>query len=585
MIDLVLDSRLPVRRLGAGGPLVIVLGIVLVLFSLSLSSMIRSKSFTVIVRRAVYDDECETLARLAVAESLRVVRTNANEAGHWSFQFMRGTSAPLEWEIPLAELPALAEDLGLVKGGYELDSGVRVQMLRRSLTTLVPEERKLYEALGVLRFTARITGPKGSEAIQVQEYGFRNVLTGPPRPFDSPTFFLGEASTLLTRNAYENDPNTTIDLAVRHVNGYRKLMLDYAETYEKVARKIKKKLKKAKGPGGKSKKRKAKKLMKALKRQAALFRSEREKPLWKAEDWKLEGGGKPPGTAWQLHLFEWPITVVSYASSVDLSRLNMPDRLGPLVKEIKRQLPILEAARLKIENTIKQEPPSVGDLEGDSAAFRAVVLPYVAIQQKVLEIYKEFQDLLIEISGRARQEVLKRARRLTWDQFRYKAHHVFEGPGAAARATTFLNEKPPPRGLVVVDDPSDRLVLNLRNVEGRLTIACKGPLEVKSALVRDPALDVLTIVGYKDFEVLGPVQAALLSLEKGYSPLGGDFGGSLILSNVVPTSPIDQIFSGTLSYQQAIRTGPDPGNPRPPPEPETIEVALGPTPLYRRLER
>lgn len=570
-------------RSGAGGPLVIVLGVVLLLFSLALSSQIRSQGFTVLVQRSVFDDECEMLAQLAVAEGLRYLRVHANQPGHPVFAFMREVAPPVESEIGLGELRALSEDLAL-HPRYALDGGVQVRMLRRSLLAQVPEERKGYEAIGVVRLTARVTGPEGAEAVEVEEYGFRNVLTGPPRPFDAMTFLLADCSTLLTRRAYTEDPNSTIELAVQQIQGYRDLFLKYAETYEKAADEIGKAISKA-GPFGGSKKKKAKKLKSALEAQAAKFRAEREKPTWPAEDWVLAPPPTGAGDPTKIHLFPWPLAVMSMAPSLDLSRLNLPALVGPLVEEFKAMVPELEAVRKRLETNLDGGTPSPEAVQGDSEAFRAGVLPFVAIQHRILTHYKTFQDLLAELAGGNRQMILDRARRLDWSEFRWKADHFFEGPGAASRASTFLNERPNPRGLIVVDDPSETLVLDLREVEGRLVVACKGNLEIRAATVRDLSQDVLTIMGYKGFEVSGPVQAALVSLENSYAPIGDDLTGSLILNKVVPTSPLDQIFAGTLTRQDKVQTGPDPGNPRPPPDPESIHVALGPTPLYRRLVR
>ena len=93
----------------------------------------------------------------------RRLRLDADLPGSEAFALLRSAEFPVAIGYPLDALPATRAEVAR-DARYRLDGPVQVELLRRSLAALEPAERVDFEALAVVRLTARVLGPSASSA-------------------------------------------------------------------------------------------------------------------------------------------------------------------------------------------------------------------------------------------------------------------------------------------------------------------------------------------------------------------------------------------------------------------------------------
>lgn len=563
---------------------------VLVMVSLyGISMGIRSQGAALQSSRAGFLEQCEAFGLMAVQEAVRFLRVRANQEGTPVFEAFHAEAASADLPLAPADLTYLAAELARYPA-YSLRS-LEAEILRRGAMAAHPEEAVVFDGVGLVRITATVTGPTGASATQVAEYGFRTCLAAAPRPFDLFTFYLGDATAVLAPEARDNDPNVTMKFAVERLGNHKKKLAELAQGFDDLAVKVQEELDRASGLpiGGPSDgdKAKAQVAITALRAMATAYRAAGTPPQWPAEvDWQLG----PPGDATQdlpgrLHEFAFPLTVYSIDDTVDLAKFNVPARIkGPLGGLTERD-PLIEAAFTALREAMEKGADAPEAVEPVGLAFLELVKPDAAQAHELLGVYKEFQDLLVEVSGGAREDLQRRARRLDPGHQDLRAHFRFVGPGAAARAREFLAGRPAPRGLVWVDDPSEPLEVSISGLAGRLVVASRTRMRVEQANVVDPAKDALVLLGLGGVEVSqGGIQAQVLSRNGRYQGSGESFTGSLVVDTLDPSS-LGLQLTGTIKRQPALISAPIAYPERPPPEPATVHVTLGPEAIYRRLDR
>lgn len=594
-------------RAGYGSTLLVVSGVVLLLVPLTVMLSTRSRGLTSLVRRSGHASSCEELAAMAIREGLRVLRLTANDPGEDAFTFFRATEAGGSLLVAAQKLERTASELA-ARTGYSLVGDVEVQLLRRSLSAPRPSERVAYEAEGVFRLRAEVTGPKGPGAVLVEEYGFRSALAAVPRPFDGATFFLGEPWPLLNEVVFQEpgssqrgSANSTLHAAISRVHRYRWFVAEMADFFEGLAKEADEGLDSLPPFGFK----KEKKLLKRTRKDARTLEKRYRRLLdeWPTRDWKLYSPAEPhdPTGAGALHLFGWPMAVYSAAQEIDLGKLNVPRRLQPLVDDLQAQVEPIELVVRRIQKEL-----SSSNLHGWSAEpaeqFLGLIPDHLRTLDEMLTVYKDFQDALVEIGGPQEGE----APDGYWDSLRghftrlghraqeRRAQFVFRGPGAARQAAEFLNRDPSPSGVVYVSDPEDELVVDLRDVEGRLVVVSEHAMRVVRATVRDPdpgSGDHVTLIGAGRLEVQaasGELMASVVAVgsevDLGRSGLSSSLTGSLVIKQILG-GDANAVLAGTL-HRRPSAPGSNSGaaDSLPLPAPETIHVALGPTPVYRRFE-
>lgn len=572
----------PARRRGLGSSLLLVLGLTLVLSITAFSVGDRSRDVSAQVRRSARELQGESLARMANLAALRYLRRHSDQTGSEVHRFLTRPDLPAPLLLDLGDLPHLAAELDRTPG-FELSGPVEVLPLRRHPLTLEVEEQEAYELHGMLRITSRISGPASLRTRLVREYPHRNLVVAPPRPFDTLTFFLAEARPLLSWGAWQGDPNRTIEGARTCHQALVRQLREVEEALGSAARGLAAKSEELSGSDqGAS-------MTRALERMSQQLEAESHSQDRAAE--RIGSHSLPqPGP------FPEEACLLSRDPEIDLADLDLPRILRrPLeawAPDAGGLNPEAESLRLALREALARPKQTQEELQADlseildlARRFRQACLPLSETLLTILQSYQRFQDRWEIVSGSPRQGLLGHARRLTRAEQRWRADFVFLGAGAARRARLFLEQRPPPTGVVFVSDPSAPLRLRLGAVEGRLTIASTSPLTVTGARVRDPERDALVLIAYSGLEVRGELQAALVSLGGQLDHPGGDLRGSLWLESLPGPGSLSALLRGRLRSQQGLRSGPAGPSPRPPPSAHALHVLLGPRPLYWRADR
>lgn len=543
------------KRRGAGTVFIVVFCLLTVIGTWALSQSYLSQGALAQSQRAQHSERCLDLAEIATEEVVHYLRSFANDPTSPLFAFLREDVFPAQLSLPAEDLPKLQEVLSRLSG-YGLRRSAEVTILRRAYGTLEAAERVNHEAFGVLRIDVAVSGPDGSRAHLKSEYGFRTNLMAPSRPYDQFTFFLGDPEVLLTRDAFESDANKTIEMALARLTSHRQALQKLADELE--------------GKQG------AETLQRIFADGAG--------PRYPTPDWTVAEAHAPTHeTEYRLHYFAWPISLYSLEPEIRLEDVNLPAKVGPLVRTEADQQARIDAQVAAIRS-LTQGGASASQAEAAAQQLVDLVLQEAATLRELLSVYKQFQDALVEIAGEARQELLLRSRNFAPLEQQYRASYRFEGAGAAGFAEKFLARRPIPSGVVFVQNGSDPLRVDLRDFSGRLFVVTEGDMEVLGATVKDPSKDLITLLSTGGLEIKGPTQACVVSWGGAFDTDGSSLRGALVLDALYPTSPLNDVLRGTLKRQDLIQTGP-PGYPvRPPPDPTSILVTISPKPVYRRVD-
>lgn len=545
-----MTPRRPRLRTAAGTILVVVVAVMILLVIFAVSMGVRSQEVTVRSAKALFHERCESLASMAIVEAAHALRISANEEGSPAFFLFRKQDPGAEIAFAPEELPRAQREIERYPA-YNMGYGVEASVVRRAAIGLEQEERVPYEAVGVLRFEVTVHGPESTQVKRIDEYGFRSVLTAPPRPLDMTTFFLFDPAELLKRGAYQDHPNATIVQ-------FAKRLADWKEVVQQLTRVN------VQGIGGDAQ---------------ALLNS------WPAQDWKHfktteKNTTNVPG---ELHEFDWPISVFSADDSVDLEKLNLPARIERPVDEIEAREPQIRQVHQELQALTGMGQAALSRIRPIYDRLKALIVADATQIEEVFTAYKEFQDILIEVAGNSREELAKRVRRLNADEQRWKAHYTFEGKGKALEAARFLNQDPPPNGVVYVNDPDNDLIVDIQDrLRGRLAITCMGNMTVKRAVVDREDQDLIVLTGYRNLEIEGEVTAAIVSWGSGYRGTGNPFKGSLVLYQIPSGIDASNILKGQIQLLPTVLSG-EPGDQnRDPPYEKSKHIALGPTAIWRK---
>lgn len=588
-----------------------ILGLCLVMFSYALTVSFRSRSVTALVQRSVFDDVCEVYARMATVETLRILRETANQVGQPSFELLR-QEAPAATSFDLSGLPLTQAEMALTPA-YSLEGGVEVQVLRRSPVSTRPWLRSPYDAFGVLRISAKVRGPKRSRAKLTYEYGFRSALAGTPRPMDTATFMLLQIDPLLEDRHYQGHANRAIELAQSKVpqiqEGFQGLAQSLSQALPQISQAVPD-LEAARANLGSQEAAQVGPLLDQL--IAHFTRSEAGFQAW-IEAFQGASDGIPKLA--EVHLFAPGMSAYSLSPEVDLRALHLPERVEPGTQELKTLVDPYDASQPELvvalegyqaslealsqavkSQAIQSAAQAQGYLTQMEAALTQIEAKAKAHQElgsklaqalaELTAIYADWQGLLVEVGGDAQAKLYQRIEGLAGDELRRKAHLVFSGPDAGARAKAHLASGRPFQGVLYIEN-SKPFEVDLEGFEGRVLLATRGDMIVRKAQVQDPAQDSITLVSYGALEVPGVgVQASLIPAGGNFRGPTAGFTGNLILVRAQRVD-FDSIFRGKLSFQEALRTSEDaaPGAERAPPRPETLRLRISPSHLYRQVER
>ncbi len=565
-----------------GAPFVVVLSVLVLMSMYTLSMSVRSKSASQQTRKAQSMETCEELLQLALKDALGVVRRSANDPAHPLFLPLREDGGGTLPTLTLNDLAYASAEFA-AKPGFSLDD-LQVSIVRWKKSAAILEEAVSYEAVGVLKFYGEVSGTLGSTASHEFEIDFRTVLAAASQPFDGFTFFLGKTDALLREGAFQSDPNVTIDFAVSTMAAMRVELEKNRDGIPPVLadlRRLRRKAVKSKH------KRKLDAAIQAFEQMLLSFTQALQVPNWPADpDWTVLDAGQPiAGKPNTVHRFGLPTSIFSRQPVVNLTHVDLPSQVGPPVQAWMARTPNRDSAAQAVrasEATAESDPMS---MVAPLKQFLDIFKQDAGDLHLILEAYKGFQERFEEISGPDRETMILRARRLYASEVRTRATFVFEGPGKAKEAAEFLAVRPPPIGLVFVNDPTEPLRIDVQGLTGRLVIFAGQNVEVDGATVSDRNQDALVIIANGSMRVSAPeVHAGLVSLTGRYLGPGTSFHGSLLLGNLANRAAIDSALKGTIERMDSLSSR-SPGSTDPNPSPTSILAVLGPVPLYKWSDR
>ncbi len=566
--------------------IVVVLALLVILGAWAFSMSFYSQSTTQQSARAQYTERCTDFAEMALAETMHAIRIRVNDPNETLLFTKFRESKPQPLKFGNSDIPRTMDAASGYKG-YTI-SDVIVEVPRRTSIGVEAEERVPYEAVGITRLAVTVTGHMNTKVTKVVEYGFRSVLTAPPRPLDMLSFFIADPRTLLVKGAFKDNPNDTIDFCLRLMADRKRFYTEWVPRFKDLA--------KTASDGGFSSQASRINAVAQKFQDAATFQANRP-GFWPVPDWIAVQPGESSRDKNKLHKFAWPICVYTNRPKVELSHFNLPNIVGPRVKSvIDSDTPMKTLGNTFTEvydkyKNIKSKPAEseinadVSRVEKDSETHFKLVHNMARDLDAIMNAYKIFQDDLIEVGGKERERIFKRIRRLEAREQPWRNHYHFTGAGAAKKATKFINQDPPPSGVVFVEDPEDALIVNISNLAGRLQLITQGDMIVESATVQDLNRDVLILISYGELDLRSQVNAAVISWGGKYAARGEPIVGSLIMNNIpefTSLAAIEDMFSAPLTFQPKLRSGPEGNRKRAPPDPDTLHIAFGPMPPYRR---
>lgn len=581
-------------RRGSGILIMIVLALMVILTAWAFSMTFYSKGAAKQSARAQFRERIAIHTHMALTEAAHWIRTHANDDGTPSiFNLVRDYDGG-SIELAAKDLAATSAEVARYPG-YSIGD-VRVDVLQRAATGRNKEELVAYEGVGVLRLTVEGFGPNSTRSTRIEDYGFRAVLTAPPRPFDMLTVYVQDPWTLLSKGAYNNDPNATLDWIVQKNVQFQATLQKYEQWTRRLGE-----LSNLSSKLGRTDH------SPALNQLADLVGLARQwKDLapgtWPFPPWTVVHPSAGGGGQYSLHYFSRPLLVFSAEDEFDLTQLDLPSEVGDRVesilgrnKESRKLDEGLQAILQSYEQYLQQQSAPddatiARDVQEWERQLREIVILIHSTAKEwaeMMEAYKKFQDALVEVSDPAEHTRLtNRARRLEMIEQDVRSHYRFLGAGAAAEAAKFLSPDrgPPPSGTVYVSDPKETLHIRIEGLTGRLQVISTGPMQVDRATVDNLNRDVLMLIGYKEVNVAGQCEAAVISWGSRYYSNGQDIRGALILDQVDPGASFEDIklmFSGTVYRQKAILSGKTSGKFRGKPFDHVIHVALDPAPPFR----
>lgn len=572
-----------------GAPFVVVISVMVILSLYAISMSIRSQGVSQATRKALYVETCEELARLALDEAIYRTRRAGNDPDHRFHEFLRTKGSGGQEVLATNELPAFQVELDR-HPAYKCTE-VAIEKKRWAPAAYLEEEAVSYEAQGILAYQVQVEGPEGSQTTQLAEVEFRTVLPTAPRPFDAFTFFLANADMLVHAGARNGDANATMQWAVDRMAELRRQIEASVAGIPPLLAELRQKRDEAKSAAivDDDLVDKIEDAIRATTTMKGDLEKALEAPRWPADPmWTLEDVGED--TFQQdsvLHRFDSPLTVYSLAPGISLERLNLPSIVGPLVEALVDRDPERQAAFVAGEAAQRDMATDPMGMVPALKRTLQIVEADVTDFHGILSAYKEFQDVLIEVSGDYQAEIAERSRRLEDLEMRRRATFVFEGPGKAQEAARFLAIRPPPLGLVYVRDPEGPLVVDVQELVGRLLVYTPGDMIVEGATgdPANPGLHALVLVAGGKMKVLtDDVQAALVAPSGDFQGPGTSFDGALILSSFRDQAAVDLNLKGAITHISRLRSGPV-GSPREGPNPASVTVVLGPAPLFRREAR
>jgi hypothetical protein len=185
--------------------------------------------------------------------------------------------------------------------------------------------------------------------------------------------------------------------------------------------------------------------------------------------------------------------------------------------------------------------------------FAKVTFELSNLHVQRLTVYKDFQSLMRTVSGSLREKIAGFYYKYNLEEWRKKAfHYLDESQDINLAFNQFLEQYDPANGVLFVDNPTQTLVIENRQIAGKLVLVTSGNLKLSNLEPLDPGRHLLTVISFGRLIATGRVVASL-------SPMGEflvpgavlQLVGNLVFRQVLEA---DQL-RGSLEYDPRIFSG------------------------------
>ncbi len=463
------------------------------------------------------------MAESAIEDALFEVSLQVNRPDSALFTRFRDQSAGLGSFEKTIAVPRFEDVLESSNSKIKLqEGGVRMQVVYQAPFTDLP-----YEKYGVVRFQAQLSDTLGfGRKLKRRVESFREfkmVLVSPPRPFDQASFFVQDCTGYITPDfENKNIKDSRADLK-KAIPDLRKYYHDYIE---------------------------------------AEFRTYEDHVNIDEFHALIDNPPLNPSMP-DVKLYGSEILAYSRKPSIPrLEELNLPAKILEINQKIIQGAADVKQAATSLDHAINQALDALDQSLVESSVkpamrrFARLTHELSNLHVQRLSIYEDFQALVRTVSGSAYQHIAGFYYKYNQDEWRKKAFHVLEETQDINQAMDqFLEQFNPANGVLFVENPTQTLVLENRQIPGKLIIVTSGAIKLSNLEPLDPNRHLLSVVSYGRLSATGRVVAALSPMGEFLVP-GGVFQlkGNLVLRQVIKPDQLrgalefdPEIFSGTTT--------------------------------------
>ncbi len=538
-----IDTRpFPSGSRGSGIILVIVGCILLVLFFTLMARSYFSSYISDQTYKWIVTSEMESMLASMEEEALLEARMGMNDPASPFFSFFKEGDTG-EVIVDGSRLPESSRLASLVK-----DMGLRPEQVvfrRLYSTPSCPAAPRPYNTVGMFEVRSTVYSSRiGRSRLRTSIYEYRNHLATIPVPFDRYSFSCLYTSPLLKQYSEHRNPDEVVDACLERSAAIRKLWQDTIDNLKKAVSK----LKKAKhNPMIDSDE---------LERNIAVLetiRTELEKGLAARTFHKLQEGDTR-GRPYVLHHFgEFPLLVYSLEPSIRLGYLNVPAMLPATFRKAREREERFGGVCRRVAAMLKSSPDDAAPFVEPMRRFVETASACLDAYGDILEIYKQFQDLVHEIGGKGYAAYSRTFGLFSkMDLLAAASYHLdcTGGEEPAAALERLMKRVGYVNGLVFVRTGGRPLRLEDMVFKGRCVIAVDGDVVLRNVGIEEPDRDLVTFIVYGDAELDGNIQAALCCWGRTRFSPHTSVTGTMCLATAVfeDRDEADSVLDGTLTW-------------------------------------
>lgn len=504
------------------------------------------------VRRLAAGERARRLADAAATEAWFRLgqRVNDPSRGGSLWTAVRCQPGGFDADMALDDLPGLTAELGEDAGLSLADGRVRVHVEPQTgASAVVP---CAYDRQGRVTVEAAVRDEGEGVTRRIRRtYDLAVSLASTPRPFDVATVFLADADELVNVRTVGRSANALIENAAVQLADLRASAQAMRAAYEQMVAE----LQTAEGQADDqiASLRQAEALLDDFLARAPLEVAVQDGPL-AAEARAVRRF--PPS----------PFALVTRASGVELSDLDLPSRVESRTRAIDEESERQLGARRALQAFLESKPRDAGPLVGLTAAWIAAATPLAfTYEGLLLDDYAAFQRLVTYVAGADYQAVFPHIFALQAGDFYRRSSmtvaqgdpwSLADGRSIGTKVSQLLDDEGIRCGMVYVDNPTEELVLD-RTMAGRIVLVVAGDVTIRRLDLDSAADDLCTVICFGRLRVEGTAATSLVAAGSFSSASSSSITGNLTwVRPEFSKVPSTEVFRGSLTRDFRYQAGP-----------------------------